>query len=86
MKALDREACKYISYKLRLKNITYKEVAKSSGLSYSSISQILNGSKRIKRAESAIAASLGYESFSDLVEEAKREVARQTNSKATRPQ
>lgn len=80
MKVLDRKACKYISYKLRLKNITYKEVAKSSGLSYSSISQILNGSKRIKRAETAIANALGYESFSDLVEEAREEVERQ-NSK-----
>lgn len=82
MKEISKQACKYISYKLRLNNITYKDIAKSSSLSYSSISQVMNASKRINRAESAIAKALGYESFSDLLEEAKREVEKQmqTNS------
>ena len=81
MKKLDKQVGKYIAFKLRLKNITYRDIAKSSSLSYSSIASILNGSKRIKRAEKAIAAALGYTDFRILEYEAVKAVNDELNKK-----
>ena len=78
MKKLNKQVGKYIAFKLRLKNITYKDIAKSYSLSYSSIAQICNASKRIKRGEEAIAKALGYSDFDILVEEAKEKLAEQS--------
>lgn len=78
---MDKKAGKYISYKLKLIGVTHSDIAKQSNLSTSIISHVLNARKSSERAESAIAKALGYESFSDLLEEAKREVEKQATAR-----
>ena len=77
---INKKLGKYISFKLKLAGITHNDIARKSNLSTSIITHVLNARKGSVRAEAAIAKALGYESFSDLVEEAREEVERQ-NSK-----
>ena len=81
---MDKKAGKYISYKLKLIGVTHSDIAKQSNLSTSIISHVLNARKSSERAESAIAKALGYESFSDLLEEARREVEKQMQTNSNR--
>lgn len=75
MKRLDKRAGKYIAYRLKTKKITYSDVATSAKLSYSIINHILNGRKRSKKAEAAIAKALGYKTFEALEHVALERVA-----------
>lgn len=84
MRRIDKKVGKYISFKLKVKNITYSDVANSAGLSISIISEILNGRKTSKRAEKAIAAALGYTDFRILEYEAAKAVNNELNNKSNK--
>lgn len=79
MRRIDKKVGKYISFKLKVKNITYSDVANSAGLSISIISEILNGRKSSPRAKKAIAAALGYADFKILEYEAIKAVNNELN-------
>lgn len=79
MKTVNRQVGKYISYKLKLNNITYKDIAKSASLSYSIIALTLNGRKGSQRAKKAIATALGYTDFRILEYEAAKAVNNELN-------
>ncbi|CCG55782.1 hypothetical protein WESB_0311 [Brachyspira pilosicoli WesB] len=79
MKTVNRQVGKYISYKLKLNNITYKDIAKSASLSYSIIALTLNGRKGSQRAKKAIATALGYADFKILEYEAIKAVNNELN-------
>ena len=64
---LDRRTACWIRWMLDLRNITYKEVAKESGLTSSTVSEFANGRNSSDRVANALAKVLDYPSFEALL-------------------
>jgi DNA-binding LacI/PurR family transcriptional regulator len=61
----------WIKYQLDLRNIKLEEVAHKARRSVSSVSRVICGVKKSEKVEAALAETLGYAAYKDLLEAAR---------------
>ena len=75
LQRLERNAGKWIIFRLHLKEITLKDVAILIGMSASFVSDVLAGRRSSARVYNGICALLGYSDMNALLADARRSAA-----------
>jgi len=75
LQRLGHQEARWIVYQLQLQGIRQKEVAHISGMSVTTVSDVLNCKKSSAAVYATICKLLGYGSMAQLLTEARRSVA-----------
>jgi uncharacterized protein YbaP (TraB family) len=69
-----RTGC-WVHYQIKLRNFTLETVAKKANVTSNMVSQFLKGRKRSEKVKIALAETLGYASFENLLAASRGKVA-----------